>query len=147
MTYKNPIVFFLIIFLSAVSFEVLSGELPPLADGQWSQEKAAQLAKVFNDVVQRQNEGKPVSDDEVNEAIMFVGWAKGFAEGIVMAERGEKRQDVTRCMGKLGYDLAPHAIAKMLAVKNKDKPRPQNSDAQSSAYGGLIIYCKIQEMK
>ena len=52
---------------------VLAADLRPLANGQMSYEEVARLAEVFDDVQGRLAEQKPVSDVEMNDAILFAG--------------------------------------------------------------------------
>lgn len=145
MTNKTLITVFLVLSSFIILFDTFAKDLPPLPDGQMSYEEAARLAKVYDDVVRRLDEKIPVSQDEINEATLFVGWAKGFAEAIVMSERGNEKQRITECVEKYGYSFIPSEMAAIFLSGQDAKPKPKNYGAQSSAYGALLIGCYLQQ--
>jgi hypothetical protein len=115
--------------------------LPALADDQMSHARAKRLATVYKEVLRREGEGKPVSSDEISDALIFVSWARGFAEGVAWMQSGKNDQDVRECMKKHGYGFASIVIAEWLTA---DTPKPKNSDAQVWAYTALILGCELR---
>lgn len=146
MTYKAIVAVSLVLSFFIISSDTNAKELPPLADGQLSYDEATQLARVYNDVFRRLEEKKPVSQDELIDASMFIGWARGFVEGVVMSERDQEDKIITECLRKYGYSFVPPTIARGFLPNSSEgaEPRP-NHDAQTYAYGVLVIGCMIRQ--
>ncbi len=124
----------------ALPVPVLAAEL---ANGQMSYEEAARLAKVFDDVQGRRAEQKPVSDVEMNDAILFIGWAWGFAEATVYMELENEDQPITDCVEKHGYGFIPSSVASMFLIPSQPDADIQKHSVQPYAYAALAVDCRL----